>query len=467
MPDTRIPDTVPHTHTNHSMFPDGHADSVRPLNVGWLVIPVLGLLLLAAHFLRFGDTGLAVAIVATSGLCCTRLGWARVVCAVVLFAASFVWVQTGIDFVQLRMAVGQPWLRLACIIGGISVFSVAGAWLLSTSKAAARFGHQRNVALSQAAAFVLTAAGLWLCRTMPQNMTLLLADRFLPGSGAVEGWCVAVYAAWLCGLLLDRRKQRKARSYAWAFFSFVFFGQLALGLAGFESFLMTGALHLPVPALIVAGPVFRGSGFFMLILFSVSVLLVGAAWCSHLCYIGAWDDRLSRLHGGRTGRLPAWAPVVRILIAVVVFATAFALRLAGVHMLVAVYLAGAFGLAGVAVMVLVSRKQKMMVHCTAFCPLGVLSNLLGKLSPWRIRFSKKCTQCGACAAVCRYNAITPEALVKGKPAFSCSVCRDCTAVCKHGAAELHCFGVSSPRVTQIFVVLVTSLHALFLAVARM
>ncbi|HDJ22855.1 MAG TPA: 4Fe-4S binding protein [Candidatus Aminicenantes bacterium] len=55
-------------------------------------------------------------------------------------------------------------------------------------------------------------------------------------------------------------------------------------------FLMTGKLHLPVPALILAGPIYRGTLSFMLILFLVTIVLVGPAWCSHLCYVGAWDD---------------------------------------------------------------------------------------------------------------------------------------------------------------------------------
>ena len=440
---------------------------VPPLKGWWLIVPVLGLCILAAHFLRFGDTGLFVALVAMALLCFTRQGWARIVCALTLFLGAFLWVKTGIEFVQIRMAVGQPWVRLAVIMSGVSAFSLLGAWILSLERSASRFYKRSETALSQAVVFCLTCAGLWLCRVMPKGMTLLLADRFFPGIGSVEIFAIAVYAAWLCGLLLNRKTQRKARSYAWAFFSFVFFGQLALGLLGFTSFLMTGSLHLPVPALIVAGPLFRGSGFFMLILFSVSVLLVGSAWCSHLCYIGAWDDRLSRLNKGKTGRLPSWAPKVRIAIAAVVFVVAVGLREAGVPTEIAVLLAALFGLAGVAVMVLLSRKMKMMVHCSTFCPLGVMSNLVGKLSPWRLKFSKACTKCNACVAVCRYNAITKERLEAGSPAFSCSLCRDCTAVCKHGAAEVRFLGFSSPRITHSFVVLVTSLHAIFLGVARM
>jgi len=443
------------------------SSAVSPLKAGWLAVPITGLLVLAAHFLRFGENGLAAAVVALAVLCFTREAWARIVCSVALFLGAFLWVETEIDFVQIRMAVGQPWGRLAVIMGGVCMFSLLGAWILSTEKAAARFYKGGATALSQAVVFFLTCGGLWLCRVMPKNMTLLLADRFFQGGGAVEIVAIAVYAAWLCGLLLDKKTQRKARSFAWAFFSFIFFGQLVLGLLGFTTFLMTGSLHLPVPALIVAGPLFRGSGFFMFILFMVSVLLVGSAWCSHLCYIGAWDDRLSRNAKGRTGTLPSWAPKVRIAIAAGVFASAFVLGAAGVHTGTAVLLAALFGLSGVTVMVFLSRKRNMMVHCSAFCPLGVVSNLAGRLSPWRMKFSSSCTKCGACVAVCRYNAITEERLTAGSPAFSCSLCRDCTAVCRHGAAEVRFLGFASPRITHSFVVLVTSLHAIFLGVARM
>ncbi len=39
----------------------------------------------------------------------------------------------------------------------------------------------------------------------------------------------------------------------------------------------------------------------MLALFSVSVLLAGSAWCSHLCYFGVWDC-LSAASSRRKGR---------------------------------------------------------------------------------------------------------------------------------------------------------------------
>lgn len=68
-----------------------------------------------------------------------------------------------------------------------------------------------------------------------------------------------------------------------------FFLQFLLGVTVAPSLLMTGKLHIPVPFMMISGPVYREEGFFMLALFSVSVLMAGSSWCSHLCYFGVWD----------------------------------------------------------------------------------------------------------------------------------------------------------------------------------
>ncbi|GFM35727.1 (4Fe-4S)-binding protein [Desulfovibrio psychrotolerans] len=431
-----------------------------------LAVPLLGILLLGAHTLRTGDVWLTSFVVTIFCLALTRQGWARLVTAAVLFGASLLWVRTGISLVHMRMMMGQDWLRLAAIMGGVSLFSLTGAGMLLSAPARARYMRHAATAVPQAAAFMVCALLLLVSRDQATRVTLLLSDRFFPGSGMLQIVLMSIYAAVVCGLLLDNRKARRVRAATWAFFSAVFFGQLALGLAGVERLLMTGTLHMPVPALVIAGPLFRGDGFFMLILFSVSVLLVGPAWCSHLCYIGAWDDRLSRVRKGAPAPLPAWAGTVRAGIAVTVFGTALGLRLAGASLGLALALAAAFGLAGVAVMMACSSRAGTMAHCSAFCPLGLAGNLLSAVSPWRLRINDRCTRCGACTRVCRYNALAPCQVEKGRPALSCSLCRDCTTVCAHGAMELTFFRASPAFSKRLFVVLVSSLHAVFLAVAR-
>ena len=427
------------------------------------ILTTLSILLLAAHNLRIGEPGISVALFVFTALLWTRSDWLRITAIAVLSWGLITWTQTLITLLQFRLAADLPWIRLALIMGTVMGITVLCMFALTTQKTRAFFNKDQIHALPRAITAVVTVMLLFFIREK-SSMTMLLADRFIPGSGPVEILVLALYASWVCGRLLNPKTQAKTRRTVWLFFSLIFFGQFVLGMAGIDQCLMTGTLHLPVPALIVAGPLFRGEGFFMPILFGSTLLLVGPAWCSHLCYIGAWDNAM----GVRTRpqKLPTWAPVLRWTIFCAVVLTAIGLRVLQVPTLVAVSLAGLFGIAGVGVMVFISRKKGRMVHCTVFCPIGILSNYLGKIAPWRIRVSSACTGCRACLPVCRYNALDMKALEQGTPHITCTLCGDCVSACKHGA-----LGYSAPRLQSntartAFIVIVTTLHTVFLAVAR-
>ena len=130
---------------------------------------------------------------------------------------------------------------------------------------------------------------------------MLLADRFYAGAGWIEIFVLSLYAGWLAGAFLVSSDTSRLRLRIWSLFSGLFFLQFILGVLGIERLLMTGRLHIPVPAVVIAGPLFRGERFFMPILFLATVVLVGPAWCSHLCYIGSWDGIFSsaRRHATR------------------------------------------------------------------------------------------------------------------------------------------------------------------------
>jgi len=432
-----------------------------------LFLAVLGHLLLAAHALRQGEWGLAAALTALPLLLATRLGAARLVSGLVLVLGALVWVQAGLSFVQLRLALGQDWLRLALIITAVTLASLgAGLWLLGRC-AQEVFHKDRAVEIPQAAAFALAAALLITARAKA-SVPVLLADRFLPGSGWMEILALALYAAWLAGAFMDPARHRELRPRVWALFSAVFFGQLVLGLLGVQDLLMTGRLHLPVPALIAAGPLFRGSGLFMAILFSATVLFVGPAWCSHLCYIGAWDDACSRLGPKVPRPVPAaWTLWGRATALVLTCGGALALRLLGVDGLTAAWLAAGFGLVGVGVMLVVSRRLGVMAHCTAFCPIGLIGNVLGRLIPWRVRIDRAlCTRCGTCARACRYSALSDQDIEAGKPALPCTLCGDCVGACPHEAMHYHFPGLANATARAVFLTLIAALSAAFLGVAR-
>src|SRR5660398_78180 len=261
-----------------------------------------------------------------------------------------------------------------------------------------------------------------------------------------------------CVLMAPLFKDRSGRAA-------VVFAQLALGLSGLDRFLMTGELHLPVPALIAAGPLYRGEGLFMPILFGATVLLVGPAWCSYLCYIGAWDG-LAADRRRAPQAMPSWRRPAQVGMLVVVVAAALGLRWAGVSSFVALMVAVVFGLGGVAVMATISRRRGVMAHCTTYCPIGVLATRLGRINPLRIRLGGGCDGCGACSRACRYDALRPADIERRRPGSACTLCGDCVPKCREGHMAYSFPGLDAGKAAAVFVVLVAALHAAFLGVAR-
>ena len=127
---------------------------------------------------------------------------------------------------------------------------------------------------------------------------LLLGERLLPGGGWIQIVLAALFGGWLYLQMFDRKRRGMWRRRIWLLFSIVFFSQLFLGIFVDSMFLMSGKLHFPIPGLIPAGVFYRGEVSFMPFLFLVTILLSGGAWCSQLCYFGAWDS----LAAGKDGK---------------------------------------------------------------------------------------------------------------------------------------------------------------------
>ncbi len=441
----------------------------RP-TLGWrgaaaLLPALLSFLVLAAHFFRAGELGLVGVALAAPLLLLGRWRWAVRVLQGLLVLGAAEWIRTARALAEMRIAFHQDWLRMALILGGVAAFALVGVALLSRPRVLEAFDRDAAHVRVSTAAFALTA-GLLAFVSWRVERPMILADRFLPGAGDVEILALAAWAAFLSARLMERRDAARWRVRAWTLFSVVFFGQLLLGLLGFDRFLQTGTLHLPVPALIVGGPLYRGEHFFMPILFASTVLLVGPAWCSHLCYIGAWDQNFS-LRKRIPRRLPRWRGAFRVGSLLVVIAGALLLRLLGASPLVATLAGAAFGLLGVGVMAWWSRRTGQMVHCTAWCPIGLVSTFLGRINPFRVKISADtCTQCMACVTACRYDALSRESVSRHEVGGACTLCGDCLQRCDSQAIHMEFPGLKPAAARALFVVIVVSLHASFLGLAR-
>jgi len=142
------------------------------------------------------------------------------------------------------------------------------------------------------------------------------------------------------------------------------------------------------------------------------------------------------------------------------------LNLAGAGSGTAALLGGAFGLAGVAVMLLASRRLGVMIHCTVFCPIGWVTAVAGRLHPLKVRFGPGCTDCLACTTACRYDALTKDDVARRRVGTSCTLCGDCVGACRHASLAYSFPGLSGRAARGVFLALVIGLHAAFLGLAR-
>src|SRR5664279_16527 len=202
---------------------------------------------------------------------------------------------------------------------------------------------------------------------------MILAERFTQGAGWIEIFLIACYGAFIINKMQNPLNVPKWRKITWTLFSVVFFSQLLIGLSGFDKFLMTGKLHLPIPMMILAGPIYRGQLSVMTILFLSTVILTGPAWCSQLCYFGAFDNLSS---GGRTSKeILKHKGVIKSTVLIMVISTAIMLRWLSAGMLVSTMIAVAFGVGGISIMIFYSLRKKKMVHCIMYCPIGTIVNV--------------------------------------------------------------------------------------------
>lgn len=294
---------------------------------------------------------------------------------------------------------------------------------------------------------------------------IILLERFVKGGGWLEAFVISLYAAYVAYKMQDQKNVAVWRRNVWLLFSVVFFSQLILGLLGFEKFLMTGKLHLPVPALILTGPIFRAKISFMPILFLSAIVLSGPAWCSQLCYFGALDN-LAAKGKTETKRIKNKL-ALKFTILVLVITVTLLLKIFNVSSFYAAIGGGVFGIIGLGIIILISTRNGKMVHCIYYCPVGTVINYLRFINPFRMYIDTNCTTCMKCTSFCKYDALNLKDIQNRKPGISCTLCGDCLNSCHVNSIKYKFFNLKPETAGKLYLGITISLHAVFLALARM
>ena len=100
-----------------------------------LYIPiVLSLVVMGAHFMRYGHDILVGAAVLMLALLFVRQPWVARLAQVVLALGALEWVFTLYGLVQMRVALDQPYTRMAVILGTVAAVTLGSALLFQTKE---------------------------------------------------------------------------------------------------------------------------------------------------------------------------------------------------------------------------------------------------------------------------------------------------------------------------------------------
>lgn len=99
------------------------------------LLVMLSALLIAAHFLRYGSNVLVLLALSFPLLLLLRHPWAIRMVQIFLLGAAAEWIHTLLVLADARRSAGEPWIRMAIILGVVAAVTLLAAILIRQAKA--------------------------------------------------------------------------------------------------------------------------------------------------------------------------------------------------------------------------------------------------------------------------------------------------------------------------------------------
>jgi hypothetical protein len=96
-------------------------------------------LLLAAHFSRADNLAMIVFSLIAPAILLVRRPWVARAVQVALVVGALEWVRTAIAIGSARQALGEPWLRMAVILGVVALLTACSALVFRTKALRSRY----------------------------------------------------------------------------------------------------------------------------------------------------------------------------------------------------------------------------------------------------------------------------------------------------------------------------------------
>jgi hypothetical protein len=114
-------------------------DADGNMTLGLLLWPLISLVLLAAHFARAQQWPLTLACAALMGVLALRRRWVPWTLQAALVLGAAEWLRTLLALVASRLALGQPYGRLAAILAAVALLTLGSALVFRVSAVRARY----------------------------------------------------------------------------------------------------------------------------------------------------------------------------------------------------------------------------------------------------------------------------------------------------------------------------------------
>lgn len=114
-----------------------------------LLPAILSLVVLGAHFLRLGNLVVVALLIACIGLLWVRRPWAAYSVQTILAMGIVVWVLTGYGIALVRIQNGEPWIRMAVILGAVAAMALYAILSFRRPRIRAWFGTDQPGAADQ------------------------------------------------------------------------------------------------------------------------------------------------------------------------------------------------------------------------------------------------------------------------------------------------------------------------------
>ena len=93
---------------------------------------VLSLVVLGAHFMRYGNWIAVFGSLALVALLIVRQPWVARLMQVALVLGALEWVRTLLELAEMRAVLGQPFTRMSVILGVVAAVTLCSALLFQT-----------------------------------------------------------------------------------------------------------------------------------------------------------------------------------------------------------------------------------------------------------------------------------------------------------------------------------------------